>query len=597
MSYELIKMDLPRLYSLLLDYRISTSAVILLLSSYYLFKRNRKQNIISNSIQIAKTKRHLRDTNLSKAYGLPEVSADKTHKIIYATVYQLKQGLQDEEFTSEEILLVFIRRILQTQAYNMIADEMFEEALLQAQRCDTLRKQGKAHGFLFGIPVSIKDCFIQKGHDCTVGLIANCFKPASDDCLILKLLKHSGAIIFVRSNVAQGLSFTETINNIYGQTENPYKIGRTAGGSSGGEAALIASGCSVLGLANDFGGSLRVPAAACGIYSFKPTAGRGTREGCSLLDRDYGPEVIPYFAVSVGPMARSVDDLALMMKVLLDPMVFDKDLSIPKLPWEEEKYINRTQLRVGYVDTADFELPITIKLAIRQAAEALQEKGHEVLEVNLPVTEVGEILTGMISGSGNYKRLAPLFEREPVLALNNSLEGLLGLPKVVLYSIAKLLELKGMRREANYLRHNIKCSAYEYTKRIEQRNKLKETITDWLNSLSLDALILPALPCPAWSHGESKLLNVSLYHMFLPNLINFPAGVVPISLLSMPQAYRGNPSDICTMSIQRSLIHSEGLPIGVQVMTRSFEDELCLRVMKEIEEVVCFQEHPDILLS
>lgn len=589
-------MDLSRLLVLLADYRISSSIVILLISSYYLLKRNRKKLILQNSVQIAKAKRHLRDTNLSKAYGLPEVSPETTERILYKTASQLKQGLESGDFTSEEILLVYIRRILQTQTYNMIADEMFEEALIQARECDKLRKEGKAQGALFGIPVSIKDCFIQKGQDCTLGLIAKCFSPASEDSLILELLRRSGAIVFVRTNVAQALSFFETTNNIYGQTENPYKLGRTAAGSSGGEAALISAGCSALGLANDIGGSLRVPAAVCGIYSFKPTARRGTCEGSALYDKDNSHER-NCILESIGPMARSVDDLVMMMKALLDPVVFEKDKEIPELPWNEEKYINRNKLRIGYVDTANFEIPITIKLAIRQAAEALQMKGHEIEEVNLPVTDIGETFVGLLKGLEIYKKFKPLVDKEPTLPLSNSLETLLDLPKSVILAIAKFIELKGMRREANYLRHSSKSSAYEYFKLIEKRNMIKDTITDWLNSLSLDALILPALPCPAWLHGESKFLNISLYHMFLPNLINFPAGVVPISCLYGTQAYRGNPNDICTLAIERSLRNSDGLPVCVQVMTRSFEDELCLRVMKEIEEVVNFQERPDVLLS
>lgn len=135
---------------------------------------------------------------------------------------------------------------------------------------------------LLGVPISVKDQIDMAGFDSTCGLAARCFKPAKDDCILIKLLIDKGAIPFIRGNVPQCLMLPESDNNVWGQSKNPHDPRTTPGGSSGGDAALVAYRATPLAIGTDIGGSLRIPAHYCGIYTFKPTPQRISLKGISV---------------------------------------------------------------------------------------------------------------------------------------------------------------------------------------------------------------------------------------------------------------------------------------------------------------------------
>ena len=267
-----------------------------------------------------------------------------------------------------------------------VTEELYDEAYKiaatldrEAKKDDEFSKTLKRKP-LWGIPVSIKDCIKQKGTDATCGSVAKCLKPHAEDGLQVSLLRNAGAILHVRSNVPQLLMMPESENNVWGVSKNPWDVSRTPGGSSGGEAALIASGCSVMGLGSDIGGSIRIPAHYCGLVGFKPTPMRITTNG-SVAPRYEGRNGQLVIKPVVGPIARSVKDCVSMMQALTAPEAYESDCFLPPLPsWNTSLSTKGPSnkgrpMRIGVVLSDDwFEAADACQRAVQMAADTLSSQ-------------------------------------------------------------------------------------------------------------------------------------------------------------------------------------------------------------------------------
>ena len=264
-----------------------------------------------------------------------------------------------------------------------VTEELYDEAYDQAVQLDAESRAENLNSLpLWGIPISIKDCVQQKGTDATCGSAAKCFKPFEEDGLQVTLLRNAGAVLHVRSNVPQLLMMPESENNVWGCSKNPWDKSRTPGGSSGGEAALVASGCSVMGLGSDIGGSIRIPAHYCGLVGFKPTPMRVTSKG-SVAPRYLGRNGQMIIKPTVGPLTRSVRDCISMMEALTAPLAAEVDTFLPPIPpWNTDLSINgplgvKRPLRIGMVLSDDwFEAAEACQRAVRLAGKALTEQVH-----------------------------------------------------------------------------------------------------------------------------------------------------------------------------------------------------------------------------
>lgn len=265
-----------------------------------------------------------------------------------------------------------------------VTEELYDEAHDLAVQLDGQSPTERAKNInslpLWGIPISIKDCVQQKGTDATCGSAAKCFKPFQEDGLQVTMLRNAGAVLHVRSNVPQLLMMPESENNIWGCSKNPWDKSRTPGGSSGGEAALVASGCSVMGLGSDIGGSIRIPAHYCGLVGFKPTPMRVTSKG-SVVPRYLGRNGQMIIKPTVGPLTRSVRDCISMMEALTVPLAAEVDKFLPPLPpWNTSLSKNGPSdvtrpLRIGMVLSDDwFEAAEACQRAVRLAGKALSEQ-------------------------------------------------------------------------------------------------------------------------------------------------------------------------------------------------------------------------------
>lgn len=279
------------------------------------------------------------------------------------------------EATSVEVTRAFCHRAaIAHQLTNCLTEIFFDEALEQAAQLDAiLEKTGQPVGPLHGVPVSLKDHYNIKGHFTTAGYISFARYPRKDkDAHIVEILRKSGAVFFCKTNNPQCMMVLETVSNIYGRTLNPYNTRLGAGGSSGGEGALLAMRGSPLGIGSDIGGSVRVPAAFNGLYGFKPSGRRVPTSGweCTYI----GQESI---TAVVGPMGHSIDDLDLFFRIVSDAEPWFKEPML-EMPWKATEVGPESRLRIGVMIWDEVVMPHPyITRVIQEATEKLKIAGHE----------------------------------------------------------------------------------------------------------------------------------------------------------------------------------------------------------------------------
>ena len=251
---------------------------------------------------------------------------------------------------------------------NAVTADLSESARKAAEDVDKALARGEKLGPLAGVPVTIKECFDLAGTASTFGLPSRRDEIESKDDPYVAAWRAAGAIPIAKTNVPQLMIYTETDNPLYGRTNNPWDLERSCGGSSGGEAAVIAAGASPLGLGNDIGGSLRIPAAFCGITSIRPTAGR-TPDQCA-----HGlPTGQTGIVSQVGPMARHVEDLVLGLRVLdraRDPFL------VPGAELGDPSAVDISRLRFAtFTDDGEFPVAPAVRRAVAEAAGFLTTAG------------------------------------------------------------------------------------------------------------------------------------------------------------------------------------------------------------------------------
>jgi amidase len=251
---------------------------------------------------------------------------------------------------------------------NAIVATDLDRARARARQIDEARLKGESLGPLAGLPMTIKDTFDVDHLPASSGLAALKRVSSSPDALVVARARRAGAVIWGKTNVPVLAGDWQSYNDLYGTTANPWDIERTSGGSSGGAAAALASGATALEIGSDIGGSLRVPAAFCGVYSHKPTWGLVPQRGHippargAYAERDLNV---------VGPMARSVRDLRLLLSVLVEGPIAAKT-SPPAL----------NEIRIGvWLSEGSFPLDPQVRAVVTTFAQQLAAHGAKVQAV------------------------------------------------------------------------------------------------------------------------------------------------------------------------------------------------------------------------
>ncbi|KAF2157139.1 amidase [Myriangium duriaei CBS 260.36] len=302
-----------------------------------------------------------------------------------ALIKDLQAGL----VTSSQVARAFCKRAaIAHQVTNCLTEIFFENALHRAKELDAhFARNSKPVGPLHGLPISLKDTFRVRGYDSTVGISALCFKPAKANSTLVDMLLEAGAILYCKTNIPLTLMALDSHNNIFGRTLNPADRRLTAGGSSGGEGALLAMRGSILGVGTDVGGSIRIPAMCNELYGVKPSHGRVPYAGQEPGGSKPGSEHLGIRA-SAGPMAHSMRDCELLLRTISDLKAWERDPEVVPLVWTPTQP-QRRPLRIGVIRTDGVTRPLpAIERFMSETATRLSRSGGAVEIVELDISSL-----------------------------------------------------------------------------------------------------------------------------------------------------------------------------------------------------------------
>ncbi len=312
--------------------------------------------------------------------------------------------IRSRTYTATEVALAFCKRAaIAHQLTNCLTEILFDGGLARAQWLDReLARTGRPVGPLHGVPVSLKDTFRVAGHDASIGIAGLAFAPAADDSVLVGVLRRAGAVLYCKTNVPQTLMALDSDNTLFGRTRNPRNAAVTAGGSSGGEGALLAMRGSVLGVGTDVGGSIRIPAMCNGLYGVKPSAGRVPFAG-QQGNGPLGSGSVGLMA-SAGPIAGSLRDCELFLRVVAEARPWEMDPDVVYGFWEEQGKVGKKPL-IGVVRDDGLIKPLPpVSKVLEETVQALRKAGCEVVELDTPLLKTCQSLANKFFGidGNNY---------------------------------------------------------------------------------------------------------------------------------------------------------------------------------------------------
>ena len=457
-------------------------------------------------------------------------------------VVRLAQRVRDGETTPVAMVDAFISRIEERNpSLNALIGPRFEQARVHAAEQTA---NPPAHlPPLWGVPITVKEFIEVEAMPNTAGLTRRRGSVAQAHSPLVDRLHEAGAIVLGVSNAPEVGLWTETVNRVYGRTNNPHDLRRTPGGSSGGEAALVASGASPLGIGTDIGGSVRLPAFCCGIFAHKPTAGVVPNVGLfPRVDGDTGR------LHSAGPMARSVDDLELVLDVLAGSHDADP-LSHGELP--DRTIDSPHEVTVLIVDSLKRpRISKAVRSGMHAAANALEARGAKVRAWHHPALDKGFDLWAAVmeeySGDASFRDT--LGDGKPVSPLREALKLPLGRSDFILPSVVLLLLEGAFARLPN-----------------SRRKRLLQTAVDLRDELEAamgpnGVLLYPSYSRTAPRHRRMMLRPFDFACTGLFNALEMPATQVPA----------GRARD--------------GMPLGLQVVAPRGADRNALHVARWLEQ-------------
>ncbi len=510
--------------------------------------------------------------------------------LTHLSATELAAGIREGRFSAEEVVEAHIRRIEAVNGdLNAVVIPLFEQARQQAQAADEAQRRGEPMGPLHGVPVTIKEQYRVAGTQTTLGATNKIGNVYHDEGPLVTKLRQAGAIILGKTNIIQTLAGLECDNRVYGRSQNPYNHARTPGGSSGGEAAIIAVGGSPLGMAGDYAGSIRIPAHFCGVQGFKPTSGR-------LSNADFPPDLLSGGQETVipqpGPIARTVADLQLAMAVFAETSLATTPDMVPPVPWRDPEKVDVAGLRIGYyTDNGYFPASPALRRAVREAAESLQVLGASVAPFAPPdAAEAARIFLGASSAGGgkDYHRL--LGDEKPIPQVAGLFQGF-SIPPLVKLLLPKVMRARGQ----GYLAYLMDCmgpvSAEKYWGIVEARAAYRAQFIWSLEEGGFDAILCPPYALPAVTHGSSAHLFPAMTYGLVYNVLGAPAGVVAATTVQPGEGSDREVSrDLADITAREVEQGSAGLPVGVQVVARHWREDMALAVMAALE--AHFREQP-----
>lgn len=479
----------------------------------------------------------------------------------------LAAAIASRQLTAVAVATAFTKRaILAHQLTTCLTEYFPAEALATAAALDAYQAahNGATIGPLHGVPVSIKEHMRLAGHFSSTGYLGSRQRDTSD-ALVVAILRNAGAVFYCKTTQPQGIMHLETVSPASGRTLNPHHIGLSAGGSSGGEAALLALRGSVLGLGSDIGGSIRGPAAFCGVYGFKPSSCYLPVQG---LTRGGFPAELTVLA-TCGPMAVSLRDLDLLMRVVLAERPYLREPSLVPIPWT-----GLGTQRGGRM----------VKVGVMMHDGAIHPQP--------PVTRALEWAKAQLSGAGaagkfEVKPFQPFRAAEAIKNIRRAYwpDGGAGLKA----GLAKTGEPIEPLTEWIIKDVEGKMNSWEdmFTLRLERDEFRAEFAAHW-EQQDVDVVVTPVFVGPASAHDTAFYWNYTAFF----NYVDCPGVVVPTPVKALRKGEETYASGE-VLSEEDAHVRRlweegdfEGAPIALQIVARKYHDNELFAAVEAMKDVL-----------
>ncbi|KAF7632316.1 Amidase domain-containing protein [Meloidogyne graminicola] len=442
---------------------------------------------------------------------------NQREKIRAMSLIELQEALQKEDLTATQTLYAFAFYALEVNERINCIIEFLIESFDEAKKLDR-QYEGKQKPPLFGLPFSVKGNFFIKGYDCCIGNASLLDKPRTEDCTLITLLRQLGAVPFCYTNVPQTLISFACSNPVYGTTMNPHIVGRTPGGSSGGDAALLAARGTAFATGGDIGGSLRIPAHFCGVTTLKPCQSR-----FQIQQAHCGLPGIGRLGLGTGLFTHKADELTMLLNHVLGNVEYHKIVpkSVP-LPLDHQKLENFEQrwkakeLRIGYNFDDGFIKPVPACVrAVERCVDILRSSGQELIYFPIPEPEKAASLffKNILCDGGAY--LNKTFSENPVDPFLKRFALLLKIPFCIRWLLAFLIDFFSPQL-AIAMRAYVRTTN-DVRQSQEQLDNYVLKFTELWMTAGLDLLIVPAFAFPAIPYNSCSDLSTAAFETGLYN--------------------------------------------------------------------------------
>ncbi|EYE94722.1 putative general amidase [Aspergillus ruber CBS 135680] len=466
------------------------------------------------------------------------------------------------KITSVEVTRAFCKRAaIAQQLTSCLTETFFDVALARARQLDNyLATSGKPMGPLHGLPISIKEPFNVVDVPTSLGFVSFLDNPPPrSNSAMVEILLAAGAVLYVKTNVPQTMMTADSENNVFGRVLNPHRLSLTAGGSSGGEGALVAMRGSILGIGTDVAGSIRIPSLCCGTFGFKPSAGRVPCGGQTSPGRDglTGIEAV------AGPLCHSTRDAELLLRTVFDAHADDFDDKALGVPWTEPVSASST-LTIGVLPE-DPQAPLhpPMERTLETVLQKLAAAGHHIVNLSGKVPS----LSAVKDLSLRYFCLDP--DNTPLKHIANGQE-----PKIA--SLASTYKPEGSDPEPT-LRDLYDLNV--------ARSEIVEQMRRVFLDNHLDAIIGPGYQTCAVPHDT---YGFPVYTVFA-NVLDYPACIIPF----------GKANEVADAEYTRDVAYVppylpkeiENAPCHVQLIGRRLKDEKLVRHAEVVQSVLAKGSH------
>lgn len=471
---------------------------------------------------------------ITHSHSVAAIPTDLTR----CTVVELVDLIRRKEVSSLEVVDACLERIRQVNPkLNAVVMLVAEDARAQARVADQMLACGAAMGALHGVPMTIKDSLDTAGVITTAGTLGRKNFVPREDATVVKRLKSAGAILLGKTNTPELTCAWETNNSVYGTTNNPWNPKYSSGGSSGGAGAIVAARGVPFDIGSDTGGSIRLPSYFCGITGIKPTSGRVPRTGHII-----GPEGHLQYLTTLGPLARSVEDLSLILTVIAGPDW--RDASVVPMPLGDPAHVKTIGLRVAmHTENGVYALHPEVAKVVTDAAKALESSGVQI-ESKRPAAldDVIKIDADLYSADGSA-------------------------------SLQRILDQSGTKEPSPLmliaLNQNAMTSG-DMAAAIERWDAWRGRMLQFLESY--DAILCPPCAFAELPHGASSVgdANSAFSYTYAYNMTGWPAAIV------------------------RAGTSSTGQPLGVQIVGRPWREDVVLALARQVERILGGYQSPPI---